>query len=110
MSMAASSVSDIMKSLHALEDDLDSLDGKVEDMKKQLSVKASNMVDVLIGKVTEIATREAESIINTAKEQATAESTKIEQEGQTKLTEIQSKIDANFDNAVKQVLSTILKA
>lgn len=110
MSMAESKVSDIIKSLSELEGDLDSLDGKVEGMKKQLSVKALNSVDALLEKTREIATKEADTIINTAKEQATSESHKIEQEGQSKLTEIQSTIDANFDKAVRHVVSTVLKA
>ena len=108
--MAESKVTGIIKSLNALEDDLDSLKSKVSDMKKQLTVKAQTEIDVLLEKIREIATKEAEVIINTSKEKATAESTKINQEGEGKLSEIQSKIDANFDEAVKHVVSTVLKA
>ena len=110
MSVAESRVSVIIKSLSELEGDLDSLDGKVAEMKKQLSIKALNKVDALLEKTREMATKEAEAIINTAKEQAHAESAKIEQEGQSKLAEIQSSIDANFDKAVNHVVSTVLKA
>lgn len=110
MSMAESKVSDIIKSLNELEGDLDSIDDKVAEMKKQFAVKAPNIVDTLLGKVTEMATAEAETIINTAKEEANIEAAKIEEAGQSKLSEIQSNIDANFDNAVKHVLSTVLKA
>ena len=108
--MAESKVTGIIKSLNLLEDDLDSLNGKVTDMKKQLTVKAQTEIDALIEKTQEIATKEAEVIINASKEKATAESVKIIQEGETKLSEIQSKIDANFDDAVKHVVSTVLKA
>ncbi|MFB5621140.1 MAG: hypothetical protein ACE5RC_08440 [Nitrosopumilus sp.] len=108
--MAESKVTGIIKSLSALEDDLDSLKNKISDMKKQLTVKAQTEIDVLLEKIREIATKEAEVIINTSKEKATAESTKINQEGEGKLSEIQSKIDANFDEAVKHVVSTVLKA
>ncbi len=96
--------------MNALEDDLDSLNGKVTDMKKQLTVKAQTEIDALIEKTQEIATKEAEVIINASKEKATAESAKISQEGEAILSEIQSKIDANFDEAVKHVVSTVLKA
>ncbi len=109
-SLAESKVTGIIKSLNALEDDLDSLNGKVTDMKKQLVVKAQTEIDVLLEKTQEMATKEAEVIINAAKEKATKESAKITQEGDTKLSEIQSNIDANFDEAVKQVVSTVLKA
>ncbi len=110
MSMAESKVTGIIKSLNVLEDDIDSLNSKVGDMKKQLSVKAQNEIDALMEKTREMTTKEAEVLINASKEKATAESAKIAQEGETKLSEIQSKIDANFDEAVKHVVSTVLKA
>ena len=108
--VAESKVSEIVKSLSALEDDLDSLNSKVADMKKQLSVKANTEIDTLLEKTREMATKEAEIIITAAKEKASAESTKISQEGDAKLAEIQSTVDANFDEAVKHVVSTVLKA
>ena len=108
--VAESKVSEIVKSLSALEDDLDSLNSKVADMKKQLSVKANTEIDTLLEKTREMATKEAEIIITAAKEKSNAESTKISQEGDAKLAEIQSTVDANFDEAVKHVVSTVLKA
>ena len=109
-SMAESKVTGIIKSLNVLEDDLDSLNSKVGDMKKQLSIKAQTEIDNLLEKTQEMATKEAEVIINASKEKATAESVKIAQKGDAKLSEIQSNIDANFDEAVKHVASTVLKA
>ena len=108
--MAESKVTGIIKSLNALENDLDSLNNKVADMKKQLSVKAQTEIDVLLEKTREMATKEAEVIINASKEKATAESAKITQEGDAKLSELQSNVDASFDEAVKHVVSTVLKA
>ena len=108
--MAESKVTGIVKSLNILEDDLDSLNSKVGDMKKQLSVKVQTEIDNLLEKTREMATKEAEVIINASKEKATAESVKIAQQGEAKLSEIQSNIDANFDEAVKHVVSTVLKA
>ncbi|QMU55477.1 MAG: hypothetical protein GKS07_03115 [Nitrosopumilus sp.] len=108
--MAESKVTGIIKSLNLLEDDLDSLNSKVGDMKKQLSVKAQTEIDNLLVKIREIATKEAEIIINASKEKATAESIEISQAGDAKLSEIQSSIDANFDEAVKHVVATVLKA
>jgi V/A-type H+-transporting ATPase subunit G/H len=109
-SMAESKVTGIIKSLNVLEDDLESLTGKVGDMKKQLSMKSQSEMDNLLEKTREMATKEAEVIINASKDKATAESAKIAQEGDAKLSEIQSNIDANFDEAVKHVVSTVLKA
>ena len=108
--MAESKVTGIIQSLSGLEDDLDSLNSKVGDMKKQLSLKAQTEIDTLLEKTKEMATKEAEAIINSSKEKANAESAKIVQEGEAKISEINSKIDAGFDEAVRQVVSTVLKA
>ena len=108
--MAESKVTGIIKSLNELENDLDSLTTKVADMKKQLSIKAVSEIDSLLEKTREMATKEAETMINASKEKATAESAKIAQAGEAKLSETQSNIDANFDEAVKHVVSTVLKA
>ena len=108
--MAESKVTGIIQSLSGLEDDLDSLNSTVADMKKQLSVKTQNEIDKLLEKTREMATKEAEIIINASKDKANTESSRIAQEGETKLAEIQSNIEANFDEAVKHVVSTVLKA
>ena len=108
--MAESKVTGIIQSLSALEDDLDSLNSKITEMKKQLSVKALTEIDKLLEKTREMATKEAEVIINASKEKANAESAKIAQEGETQLSEITTRIDSNFDEAVRHVVSTVLKA
>ena len=109
-SMAESKVTGIIQSLSELENDLDSLNSKVSDMKKQLSLKAQTEIDTLLEKTREMATKEAELIINASKEKAKKESERIGKEGQTKLSEITSRIDSNFDQAVSHVVSTVLKA
>ena len=108
--VAESKVTGIIQSLNALEDDLDSLTGKVGDMKKQLNVKTLTEIDTLLEKTREMATKEAEVIINAAKEKANTESAKIAQDGESKLAEIDSNVNSNFDDMVKHVVSTILKA
>ena len=108
--VAESKVTGIIKSLNGLEDDIDSLTGKVGDMKKQLNVKTLTEIDTLLEKTREMATKEAEVIINAAKEKANTESAKIAQEGESKLAEIDSNVNSNFDDMVKHVVSTILKA
>jgi len=108
--MHESKVTGIIKSLNILEEDMDSLNKKAEDMEKQLNVKALSEIDSLLEKTRKMATKEAEVIINVSKEKATTESAKIVQDGEAKLSELQSKIDAGFDGAVKNVVSTILKA
>ena len=108
--VAESKVTGIIKTLNVLEDDLDSLTGKVGDMKKQLNVKTLTEIDTLLEKTREMATKESEVIINAAKEKANTESAKIAQDGESKLAEIDSNVNSNFDDMVKHVVSTILKA
>ena len=108
--VAESKVTGIIKTLNVLEDNLDSLTGKVGDMKKQLNVKTLTEIDTLLEKTREMATKEAEVIINAAKEKANTESVKIAQDGESKLAEIDSNVNSNFDDMVKHVVSTILKA
>ncbi len=67
-------------------------------------------IDTLLEKTREMATKEAEVMINAAKEKANSESAKIAQDGDSKLAEIESNVNANFDDMVKHVVSTILKA
>ena len=108
--VAKSKVTGIIKTLNVLENDLDSLSGKVGDMKKQLNVKTLSEIDTLLEKTRDMATKEAEVIINAAKEKANTESVQIAQEGDSKLAEIESNVNSNFDDMVKHVVSTILKA
>ena len=108
--VAESKVTGIIKTLNVLEDNLESLTGKVGDMKKQLNVKTLSEIDLLLEKTRDMATKEAEVIINAAKENANTESAKITQEGESKLAEIESNVNSNFDDMVKHVVSTILKA
>ena len=108
--VAKSKVTAIIKTLNVLEGDLDSLTDKVGDIKKQLNAKTLSEIDTLLEKTREMSTKEAEVIINAAKEKANAESTKIVQDGDSKLAEIESNTNANFDDMVKYVVSTILKA
>lgn len=108
--LAESKVQGIIKALSELEDDLDSLTTRAAEMKKQIIKTAQNEADSLLEKTKEQATKEAESIINAAREKAKSESNQITQEGESRLSEIQKKIDANFDDAVQYVVSTVLKA
>lgn len=107
--MAESRVSGIIKSLGKLEDDLDSLNGRVGEMRRQLTVKAQSQIDYMTEKTREMAAKEAEVIINKSRAEATAESERITDTGKARLDTIKSAVDANFEGAVDDVVSTILK-
>ena len=108
--VAESKVTEIIKTLNVLEGNLDSLTGKVVDMKKQLTVKTLSEIDLLLVKTRAMAIKEAEVIINASKEKANLESAKIVREGDSKLAEIESNVNANFNDMVKHVVTSILKA
>lgn len=108
MAMAESKVGKIITALGELEDDLDSLNSTVADMKRQMSIRVQNETDALYQKAREIATAEAEEIISAAREKATAEASRISDEASSKLEKIRADIDAGFDEAVGIVVSTIM--
>ena len=107
--MDESKVTGIVKSLNILEGDLDSLNVKVGDIKKKIVINTQTEINNLVELTAQMATKEATDIINASKDKAKTESEKIQQAGQTKVSEIQSNIDSNFDQAVKQVVSIVLK-
>lgn len=110
MSVTESKVTSIVKELSALEDGIDSLNSRVSEIQKTINAKTQSELAALREKTGEMAAVEAESIINAAKSKAAAEAARIAQEGESKLAEVQSTIDASFDEAVDIVVSTVLKA
>lgn len=56
--VAESKVTEIIKTLNVLEGNLDSLTGKVGDMKKQLTVKTLSEIDLLLEKTRAMAIKE----------------------------------------------------
>ena len=109
MSQTSTRVDGIIKALSGLESDIDSLNLKLDDMKNQLNSRTQKEIDTLLIKTTEIATKEAESIISESKSKAQAESEKIHQKGEEESAQIKKNIDANFDSAVEDVISSVLK-
>ena len=107
--VAESAVSKIIKSLSLLDDDLDSMSGKLGDMKKQIAAKTQGEIESLMGKTKEMATKEAEVIISESRERAVTESKKITDEGEARLAAIKSTVEKNFDDAVEDVVSMILR-
>jgi V/A-type H+-transporting ATPase subunit G/H len=110
MSQTTTKVDGIIKTLSNLEANIDSLNEKLADMKKHLNSTAQKEIDQLMEKVKNMATKEAEHIILESKTRAESESAKILQEGDKNLADIQQNIDSNFDSAVKESVSTIMKS
>ena len=109
MAVAQSKVGTMVKALSGLEDDIDSLDVSVADMKRQMLIRTQKEIDTLFEKTREMATAEAEDIINTARANAEASAKEITAKAAARLEDIQKDIDANFEDAVRDVVSIILK-
>jgi V/A-type H+-transporting ATPase subunit G/H len=107
--VAVSKVEGIIKTLSELEENIDSLNEKVADMKKKLHVRAENEVENLREKVVEMATKESESMISKTRDGANQDAKKILNDGEKSLAEIKTKISEKFDEAVEYTISSILK-
>ena len=108
--VSASKVDGIIKALSGLEDDIDSLNSKTADMKKNLESKAQKEIEKLLEETRQMATKEAENIISKARDKAKSESETILKTGNDSVSKIKAKIDEKFDESVDTVVSTVLKA
>lgn len=107
--VSVSKVEGIIKTLSELEENIDSLNEKVADMKKKLHARVENEVENLREKVVEMATKESESIISKTKDAANQDAKKILNDGEKSLAEIKTKISEKFDEAVEDTISSMLK-
>ena len=103
-------VDGIIKSLSELESQIDSVNLSLADMKKTLNSTVQREIDSLLEQTRKMANSEAESLISDSKSKAESESQKITKDGEAKAAEIQQNIDSNFDSAVDNAVSTILKS
>ena len=108
-SVPDSKVSKIIKSLAELENDLDSLNSKVSDMKKSLNSKAQKEIEALRENTTNMAMKEAETLISETKAKAEQQAKKIAEDGTAKLDKLKATIDSKLEEAVNSVVSTVLK-
>lgn len=100
----------IIKALSGLEQDIDSMNEKIADIKKRLNQKAQKEIEKLHEEISQMATKEAESMIAEAREKAQSEAQRILTSGEVNLKDVKNKIDTNFNEAVDHVVSTVLKA
>jgi len=108
--IAASKVDVIINALSGLEDDVDSLNTKIADMKKKLNTKTQNEIDKIMEQTTKMATQEAESLISQSREKSKIQADQILKKGEENLAKIKAQIDSKFDQAVDHVASIVLKA
>ena len=102
-------VGSIMGAIESVESGLDSLARGATDMQKSLAAAADSESAKLLGRVKEIAGREAASIVERARADAEAESAETKKKGEEDLARIRASIDSNFEGAVDHAVSEILQ-
>ncbi len=102
-----SSVEQIIDALSALENDLDSLNLRVIEMKKRIIAYSTTEIEKQKERVIAIANEDAKKIIETARKEAENESSVIMAETEKSVAATKKNIDNSFSQAVDFVVKTI---
>lgn len=103
-----SAVEGIVAALSELENDIDGLYARTEEMKKRIMAHSNEEIEKLRQQIITLANEEAKQIINTAKTEADAESEKIAELGRVSVANIKKNINSSFDRAVDSIIKTVL--
>jgi vacuolar-type H+-ATPase subunit H len=103
-----SSVEKIVSALSELENDIESLSTKVQDMKKRIISTSDNEIAQLREKIIQVAKTESDKIITSARQEAEEKSQKISAEAETNLTKLRENTKLSFDKSVKLVVDSVL--
>jgi V/A-type H+-transporting ATPase subunit G/H len=94
--------------LSELEDDIDGLYVRVEEMKKRIMAHSNEEVEKLKQQVIAMAKEEAKQIVDSARLEAEAESEKIGEMGRANVANLKKNIHSSFDAAVDSIVRTVL--
>lgn len=103
------SVENIINALSELEDDLDNINTKTEEMKRRLINSSHEQIEHLREKIISLANEEAKRIVDTAKKEAEEESSLIRKEADEELAKIKKNIESSYAKAVDAAVKIILK-
>jgi V/A-type H+/Na+-transporting ATPase subunit G/H len=103
-----SSVENIINALSELENDIDGLNSKAEEMRKRLMAYSNDEIEKLKQQIITVANEEAKRIIDTARSEAEDESAMIAEETDKSLSNIRRNIDSSFYKAVDHIVKMIL--
>ena len=103
-----SAVEGIVHSLSELENEIDGLYLRVDEMKKRIMAQSNEEIDKLKQQVISLANEEAKKIVDAAKAEADAESADIAKQAEKSLTGIKKNIDSSFDKAVDSIVKAVL--
>ena len=102
------SVETIISALSELEDDLDNISIKTDEMKRHLVNLSYEQIEHLKEKIINLANGEAKKIIDTAREEAEKEASTILKDSENELVNIKKNIESSYDKAVEVAVTIIL--
>jgi vacuolar-type H+-ATPase subunit H len=103
-----SAVETIVSALSELENDIDTMYGRVEEMKRRIITHSDEEIEKLKQHIISIANEEAKQIVDSTKAEAEAESEKIGEIGRANLANIRKNIKASFDATVDSIVQAVL--
>jgi V/A-type H+-transporting ATPase subunit G/H len=101
-------VESIINALSELEDDLDNINNKTDEMKRRLINSSQEQVEHLKENIITLANGEAKKIIDSARQEAEKESSTILKESDNELANIKKNIESSYDKAVEVAVKIIL--
>ena len=103
-----SAVETIVSALSELENDIDEMYGRVEEMKRHIIAHSDEEIEKLKQQIITLANEEAKQIVDSTKTEAEAESEEIAEIGRANLANIRKNIKASFDAAVDSIVQAVL--
>jgi vacuolar-type H+-ATPase subunit H len=107
-STSHSAVENIVSALSELENDIDGMYGRVEEMKRRIIAHSDEEIEKLKQQIITLANQEAKQIVDSARAEAEAESEEIGEIGRANLANIRKNIKASFDATVDSIVQAVL--
>jgi vacuolar-type H+-ATPase subunit H len=103
-----SEVETIIGALSELENDIDRMYGRVEEMRRRIIAHSDEEIENLKQRIITLANEEAKQIVDSTKSEAEAESEEIGEIGRANLANIRKNIKASFDATVDSIVQAVL--
>jgi vacuolar-type H+-ATPase subunit H len=103
-----SEVETIISALSELENDIDRMYGRVEEMRRHIIAHSDEEIENLKQRIITLANEEAKQIVDSTKAEAEAESEEIGEIGRANLANIRKNIKASFDATVDSIVQAVL--
>lgn len=103
-----SAVETIVSALSELENDIDGMYGRVEEMRRRIIAHSDEEIENLKQQIITLANEEAKQIVDSTKAEAEAESEEIGEIGRANLANIRKNIKASFDTTINSIVHAVL--